>query len=213
MSCFFENNDVVLFQGDSVTDGNRDRSDPQSLGQAYPAAVKAVYNTLFPGNGVRFVNRGVIGDRLRDLLARYETDIYEIQPSFLSVLIGINDVWRAFSSNDPCPLERFRREYTELLHKVKADFPAIKIMILEPFLLPADAEERHWQDDLVPKQVFIREFAEQYADCYLPLQKIMDDAVSRKSFSCAELAEDGIHPSYTGHTIIAAEYLKTLDII
>ena len=122
MRQYFKHNAVVLFQGDSITDcGRTDRNNrPNAMGNGYPAKIQAIYQALFPAADVTFVNRAVSGNRVRDLLARYENDFLAVQPDYISILIGINDTWRGFDNGDPCPLARFRKEYTELLKKIKA---------------------------------------------------------------------------------------------
>lgn len=212
MNKFFNSSDIVLFQGDSVTDCNRDRNTPDSLGYGYPSLVSAVYNTLFPNSTTTFINRAVSGDRVRNLLARYREDIYNVQPTFISILIGINDVWRAFDQNDPCPPERFREEYAGLLTKIRADFPAVRIMLIDPFVLRSLPDRAGWHADLDPKQKIVKELAERCADYYLPLQAILN-AKTGADFTAEELTADGVHPSRAGHAVIAAEYLKKLEVL
>jgi len=200
MGKIFGNNDIVLFQGDSVTDCNRDRSDGGSLGYGYPAAVKEIYNTVFPSSITTFINKGVSGDRVRDLIARYEKDIFDVQPTFISIFIGINDVWRAFDSNDPCSLERFREEYTYLVKKIRAELPSAKLMLIEPFALHSLPDRKEWRTDLDPKRAFARQLAGEYANYFLPMQKIFDDKIKKGEFSPQELAGDGVHPSAAGQS-------------
>ncbi len=212
MGRFFNNNDIVLFQGDSITDCSRLRDDPKNLGNGYPAFVKAIYNTLFPSSTTTFVNKGCSGDRVRNLLEKYQSEIYDIQPTFISIMIGINDVWRRYDNNDPCSLERFSEEYTKLLEKLRDDFPLLKIMIIEPFLTPAMPERVIMHEDLDPKREFIKTAAKQYADFYLPLQSIFNKKMVA-DFTAAELAADCVHPTSAGHSVIAAEYLKVLEVL
>lgn len=209
---FFKKGQTVLFQGDSITDCGRDRNDISSLGCGYPDKVAKIYNALFADNGVKFVNKGVSGDRTKDVLARYKTDILDIKPDFISILIGINDVWRRYDdAKDPTPAEKFRENYETILKNIKRDLPATKIMIIEPFLL-YNAEKYSWHEDLDPKLLVVRELAAKYADYYISLNGIFA-GLEIITYKPEELSGDGVHPEDLGHRIIALEYLKTLGII
>lgn len=212
MGKFFYNNDVVLFQGDSITDSSRNKEDAESMGIGYPALVKAIYNSLYIRNCVNFVNKGVSGNRVRDLLERYDEDFLKIKPNFLSIMIGINDTWRAFSQSDPCPLPRFESEYVQLLEQIKRDMPKTKILLIEPFVLHSLPDRKDWHTDLDPKRSLVKKLSEEYADFFLPLHSILWKKAETE-FSQEELADDGVHPSPVGHAIIAAEYLKVLDVL
>lgn len=211
MEAFFKPGQTVLFQGDSVTDCGRDFSDPNSLAQGYAGKVAAIYRTLF-GNTVQFYNRGVSGNRSCDLLARYETDFKAIRPDFISILIGINDTWRRYDANDPTSPEQFEANYRQLLTQLRRDFPGLKIMMMEPFLLPSAPEKQCFREDLDPKIQVARSLAAQYADYYLPLDGILNAACVNR-YQPKMLSEDGVHPVELGHSLIAHAYLRALNII
>lgn len=215
MKRFFKDGDTVLFQGDSVTDCDRDRSSsavyPASFGCGYAKTFKDVYDTLFPDNKVDFVNRGVSGNRVRNLLERYDADFKAVNPDFISIMIGINDTWRGYDSEDVCSPERFEQEYDLLLSKVKSDFPNAKILIIEQFALTSHPE-RHWNEDLDPKRAVTKRMAEKYADYFIPMYDILNGAVGN-GFALEELSGDGVHPAPVGHSFIASEILKTLGIV
>jgi acyl-CoA thioesterase-1 len=212
MQPFFQKGQTVLFQGDSITDCGRIREQPGDLGPGYPAKIAAIYNTLFPENEVRFVNRGVSGDRAKDMLKRYEADVRDIRPDFLSILIGINDTWRRYDSNDPTTAETYENNYRMFLEKVKADFPETKIMMIEPYLLHTMPDKICWHEDLDPKIQVARKLAKEYADYYLPLDGIFS-SLCVSTYEPVDLSEDGVHPSDKGHSVIAYEYLKLLGIL
>ncbi|MDR1669216.1 MAG: SGNH/GDSL hydrolase family protein [Oscillospiraceae bacterium] len=198
---------TVLFQGDSITDCNRDRSNTDSLGDGYVKRIADVYHTLFPGSGTVFLNRGVSGDRARNLLERYETDLLALKPDVLSVLIGINDVWRRYDNGDPTSCEDFSRSYRLLLTQVKRDLPRTKIILLEPFVLYALPDRRAWREDLDPKIQAVRELANEFADVYIPLDGLLASDVA-KGVPTESLASDGVHPTDLGHAMLAGYWLK-----
>ena len=212
MKQYFKDSAVVLFQGDSITDCSRDKNDIPSLGNGYPKIIANIYHTMFPKREITFVNKGISGNRVRDLLSRYDQDFLAIKPDFISILIGINDVWRAFDRNDPCPLERFTEEYDLLLTKIRTDMPDTKIMIISPFVLHSLPDRETWHSDLDPKIEVCSKLAEKHSAIFLPMQTIFNKAVKRE-FTPAEIAADCVHPTHFGHAYIAAEYLKKLRIL
>lgn len=209
MKELFKKGQTILFQGDSITDCGRNKEDINSLSNGYPGVISNMYNLLFPGNEVTFINKGISGNRVVDLLGRYDRDIKEIKPDFISILIGINDTWRRYDNNDPTSTEQYELGYTELLEKIKSDFPECKIMIIEPFVLNSLPDRASWREDLDPKIQVARKLAKKYADFYLPLDGIFAKAEVER-YTCNQIAEDGVHPSAIGHAIIAEEYIKAI---
>ncbi len=199
----------ILFQGDSVTDCGRDRDCETSLGTGYASKVALVCDTLFPEKQLQFVNRGVSGDRVCNLLERYEEDFLKVQPDVVSILIGINNTWRRYDANDGTELEKFRAEYELLLSKIKKDMPNTKIIIIEPFLMNSVEERMLWREDLNPKIMAIRELARTYADAYIALDGILQQYVI-DGYSDGEIAEDAVHPSDLGHSFMARAYIQNL---
>lgn len=212
MKAFWKAGDVVLFQGDSVTDCGRDRENLHDLGQGYPKRIVDIYTTLFPNHQVQFINKGVSGNRTKDLLDRYEADFKNIQPNFISILIGVNDVWRKFDSNDPTPIEVFENNYRTLLTAIRRDNPSCSIMIIDSFVLESLADRASWYPTMDEVIRVIRTLAKEFADYYLPLDGILHSYLL-KGYSEGAIAEDGVHPSAEGHGIVAYEYLKCLGIL
>lgn len=215
MKKFFTDGMTVLFQGDSVTDCGRDRSlseGIESMGNGYPRIFNQVYDTLFPDNKVKFVNKGVSGDKTCNLLERYDEDFKAINPDFISIMIGINNTWRNFDSGENFTAEEFGKEYEELLAKIKADMPDAKILIIEQFAFTAHPERDTWQEDVDGKRNETRRLAEKYADWFIPMYDIMTEA-SETEFDMYALSADGVHPEALGHSLIATEIFKTLGII
>ena len=162
---------------------------------------------------MHFINKGVNGNRSKDLLDRYEADFKAIHPDFISILIGINDCWRRYnSSSDPTSCAQFESNYRTLLQKIKADMPHAKIMLIEPFVLPSLPDRNSWHEDLDPKINAVRSLAREYVDYLLPMNGIIN-AASVGKYTCEELSQDGVHPLPAGHAVIADAYLRTLGIL
>ncbi|MEG2088344.1 MAG: SGNH/GDSL hydrolase family protein [Angelakisella sp.] len=212
MNRFFSEGQTVLFQGDSVTDCSRSRTDLSDLSAGYPGKIATSYNTLFAENNIKFINRGVSGNRTIDLLTRYEEDFKAIRPDFVSILIGINDTWRRYDSNDETTAEQYEKNYEELLLRLKKDLPHTKIMMIEPFVMQVQPGQRAWREDLDPKIHAGRRLANRFADYYLPMDGIFA-GLQTKGFAPNLLAADGVHPTSMGHAVIANAYLKELGIL
>ena len=135
----FKHGDRILFQGDSVTDCGRDRDDPTALGYGYVMLTAAALQARAPELDLTILNRGIGGNRSRDLVARWSEDCVDLAPDWVSIMIGINDTWRRYDSNDPTTAEQFESAYRTLLQRVTAETSA-RIVLCEPFLLdyPAD---------------------------------------------------------------------------
>ena len=201
---------TVLFQGDSVTDAGRVRILPDDLGVGYPLLVGSWYSAAFPERGVRFLNRGVSGDRVVDLLERWERDCLALRPDVLSILIGVNETWRAFDAGDPTPAQVFERQYRELLERTQAALPATRIALMEPFVLPFPPDREAWRVDLDPKIQAVRRLARDFGCALVPLDGLFAEAAARRE--PAFWAPDGVHPTPAGHGLIARAWLRAFGV-
>ena len=211
MNPIFDDKAIILFQGDSITDCDRDYQRADSMGDGYPAKISAIYHALFDQN-VTFINKGVSGDRCRNLLERYEKDILAVKPDYLSILIGINDTWRRYDSNDPTSGEQFEKEYRELLTKVRKDLPQTKLILMEPFLLYTRPEEYGWREDLYEKADAVPRLAKEFGALYVPLQGMFDQLVCGGA-APVDLSEDGVHPTSLGHSHMAMAWLRAIGVL
>jgi acyl-CoA thioesterase I len=123
----------------------------------------------------------------------------------VSILIGINDCWCRFDSDDPTLAEQFRISYTHILDSLKRELNP-QIILGEPFVLPALEDRRDWREDLDPKIQVVRDLARQFHTLLLPLDGILNSAASFKSPGF--WTPDGVHPSSAGHALIAKEWLR-----
>ena len=200
----------ILFQGDSITDAGRDYSDYHELGQGYPKYAAELIRDRFddPKNGtIEFINLGISGHRTRDLRARWQKDCIDLQPDIVSIMIGINDTWRSFDSNDPTPVEEFEDNYRYLLSEIKAHTNA-KILLLEPYVLPDVPAKDAWRADLDPKIQAVRRLAREFADAYIPTDGLFAAACVQQEPS--HWSGDGVHPNENGSRFIAAYYAKAV---
>lgn len=196
----------ILFQGDSVTDAGRDRSQSSDMGFGYPKYASAMLEDAFPDVDFAFTNLGISGNRTEDLVARMQSDFIEIQPDIVSIMIGINDVWHhyafeyVYTSN-----EQFEQNYTTLLENIKQHTDA-KIMIIQPFLIDVP-DKQELYTELAEKQAIVARLAEKYADAYLPMHELFEADESKDK---TVYAADGVHPTEDGACLIAQKYLETV---
>jgi acyl-CoA thioesterase I len=203
-------NSVVLFQGDSVTDCGRIREIEGDLGQGYPMMIAAAFTALHPEKKVRFLNKGVSCDRVINLQERWQNDCIDLQPDVVSILIGINDTWRKFDSNDATAVEKFEKIYRDILTKVKVKLGA-KIILCEPFLLPVMQGQEQWREDLDPKLQVVRKLAREFNTFLVPLDGAFAQASTRAESTVWTV--DGVHPTQAGHALISKHWLETVGAI
>jgi len=199
-----EDETVVLFIGDSVTDCGRRDDDDRHLGNGYVRLIDEAFAA--GGTPVTIVNRGISGNRVRDLKARWQKDALDVAPVLVSVLIGVNDTWRRYSENDPTSVEDFEADYRAILSALPSR-DEVALVLIEPFLLPVTEAKKAWRVDLEPKIAVVHALADEFgavlvaADSYL---NALDD-------DPAEIAADGVHPTEYGHELIAKLWLDTIE--
>jgi lysophospholipase L1-like esterase len=194
----------ILFQGDSITDAGRNRSDIHNLGNGYPIYTAKVIKAAFPDIDFEFINLGISGNRAENLRDRWTADAIEIQPDVISILIGINDTWHRAANKDWMSNDYFDGCYRGILERLKKETKA-KIIILEQFLLPV-ADKEFFHVDLDPKIQITRKLAREYADVFVPLDGLF--AAASVGTAPTEFAADGVHPTAKGAQFIAGHYLE-----
>ncbi len=201
--------DIVLFQGDSITDAGRDRYDLKDLGKGYPLLTAGLVGMMYPELNITFLNRGISGDRVKDLQARWQEDCIDLKPTWVSVYIGINDCWRRYDAQDPTSVEDFKTGYRELLKQTKEKLDA-KLILMEPFVLPYPEDRKAWREDLDPKIMAVRELAAEFDALLVPLDGLFAAAAARRE--PAYWTPDGVHPTPAGHALIAQAWMETMGI-
>ncbi len=201
-----------LFQGDSITDAGRDdeNEDNFGLGCGYALLVASDFMKNSKEK-LRFINRGVSGDRITDVYARIKEDIINLKPDFMSILIGVNDVAHELTMKCGVDTDKFEKIYSMLIDEVKEALPHIKIIIIEPFVLNGTATAEMWEQfsyEVKDRAAASKRIAEKYKLEFVPLQNIFDEV-------CADgdtryWSVDGVHPTAAGHQIIKEELIKTI---
>ncbi len=183
---------TILFQGDSISDAGRERNNYEALGDGYVVMTAAWISAARPEIGVRFINRGISGNRIRDLRNRWKRDCLDLEPNIVSILIGINDALGKPFWREPTPLESFQSDYEYILEQTRRN-PEIQIVLLEPFLLPSNQNYEETMCNLTPKIEFVRELSKRFRTVLIPLNDIFAKAASAKNPCFWSL--DGVHPT------------------
>jgi alpha-L-fucosidase len=201
----FKENARILFQGDSITDGNRGRNeDPNHiLGHGYCFIIAAKFGAQYPERKLSFLNRGISGNKVTDLAARWQKDTLDLKPDVLSILIGIND-------SGHIPLEEYEEVYDKLLVDAKAANPSIHFILCEPFYLPKDGHKEgdEREQDVKKRQAVVAKLAEKHRAALVRFQQVFDDACKRAP--AQYWVWDSVHPTYSGHQLMADEWMRTV---
>lgn len=202
---------TILFHGDSITDWCRARDNDSILGSGYVTQVAGELGCKYP-NEYCFKNRAISGNRSVNLLASIRPDIIALKPDYMSILVGVNDVWHGVTNDNGITPERYERYYNMLIEEVRESLPDLKLMILEPFVLEGPATD-------VNPEMFLggvkriaekaRAVAEANDAVFVPLQEKFDEALKIAPYDYWTL--EGVHPTAMGHNIIKNAWLEAFE--
>ena len=208
-------NDIILFQGDSITDSGREKinelpNNPVSFGEGYPFLIASKLLYKNPKKNLQIYNRGISGNKVPDLDLRWEKDCISLNPSVLSIMIGINDFWHVKDlAYDGTP-EVFEDGYRDLLKKTKNSLPNTKIIICEPFILLGTSIKKGWPQQFKKYQNIVKNLSDEFQTAWVPFQEVFDQALEHAPASY--WAPDGVHPSIAGSQLMANAWLNEINI-
>ena len=207
-------NSKLLMTGDSITDAERKQPIGEGLwggvGKGYVSHIDALLGTAYHDYRIRIVNMGSGGDTARDLKNRWQTDTLDLEPDWVSVMIGINDVWRQFDSPLQPDLHVYPAEYAQTLNELVAQtLPTVKGMILmTPYYI-----EPNPQDAMRAKMdeygAIVRSVAEKHGTLFVDTQSAFNEVL--KTYYPAFLAWDRIHPNAVGQMVLARAFLNAIE--
>ena len=197
----------IVFQGDSITDGHRARSaEPgQDLGSGYAFIIAATFGAELAERGLVFVNRGIAGNEISDLLKRWQSDAIDLKPDVLSILIGVNGI------GDPEPDDAFEQAYDRLLADTVRALPGVRLILCEPFGLPAGPKKSEWPQyypQLLRRVAVVDRLADRHHATIVHLQRVFEGATSRAPPEY--WISDGIHPTAAGHQLMAMAWMRAV---
>lgn len=197
---------TLLFQGDSITDMNWGRNQKDRnhyLGHSYVFLIASRLHTDMPEAKLNFLNRGMSGHTVADLQKRWQTDAIDLKPDVLSILIGINDVGQSVRSNKDVDPVAYKAGYRDILIRSRAANPNLRIVLIEPFVLPVTRDWRNQTDRIRP---VVAKLANEFNAVLIPTQKIFDEASKRGG--PGHWIWDGVHPLAQGHELIARNWIE-----
>lgn len=208
---------VVLFQGDSITDAGRSREHDHNPGFGYPDMVAGKLGYQYPF-AYTFYNRGISGNRVVDLYARIKRDMILLKPDYMSILIGINDVWHELMDHNGVDAEKFEFVYGLLIEELLRELPGLKLMLMEPFVLSGSAtastEENpgrweYFREETDLRRAAVKRLAQKYNLAFVPLQ----DKFTAVNADAPEgyWLQDGVHPTPAGHGLITEAWIEAFE--
>ena len=197
----------IIFFGDSITDMGRNRDDDSSFGCGYPSYVVKKMGDLYPSKYL-LLNRGISGDRIVDLYARIKKDVWNLNPDYLFILIGVNDIWHEIDFHNGVDIERFEKVYRMVIEDTLNVLNHVRIILFEPFVLYGEATKEHYDKFLEVKDYakVVKKLAKEYNLSFIPLQDRLDEGVN--NLGIEKVARDGVHPDYEGANIIADAFME-----
>ena len=204
--------DVILFQGDSITDAGRRRNikkpnDSGALGRGYAAMIAGDLLADNPELGLQIYNRGISGNKIPDLAKRWKEDCIDLKPAVLSIMIGINDYWHtiAFGKKYKATVQDYETGFKKLIEDTVKELPNVKIVICEPF------ELRNWKV-FDPYRKAAKKIADDMKLTFVPFHTAFMKAVKSKGTDGKFWAWDGIHPSIAGHSLMRKTWLEAVGV-
>ena len=199
----------ILFQGDSITDAGRDKRNYHNMGWGYPKYASELIAAAHPELDIEFINFGISGNRTCQLFDRLYPDAIAFQPDVISILIGINDIWHRYGTDKIATTDaQLELNYRSILERIKKETNA-KIIILAPYLLDCDDKE-HMREDLKTVLPIVRKLADEYADAYVPLDELFEEALKTQP-EPRFYSGDAVHPNENGARFIAKHYAEAIE--
>lgn len=203
----------ILFQGDSITDAGRDRpraepNDAAAMGSGYAYLAMSRLLADRPDLELQVYNRGISGNRVPDLKARWASDCLDLKPDVLSILIGVNDQWHKLDGRYAGSVRDYEVGYRELLEATLSARPALVIVLCEPFVLRCGAVTERWFPEFTERRAAAQLLAREFALPMVPFQSVFERALStaRPEYWAA----DGVHPTAAGHQLMADAWLEVV---
>ncbi|TAL73295.1 MAG: lysophospholipase [Bacteroidetes bacterium] len=205
---------IILFQGDSITDAGRDKTDnsnnnPGALGSGYALLAGAKLLEKYASLNLKIYNKGISGNKVYQLNERWDKDCLEIKPDVLSILIGVNDIWHKLDGNYSGTVEIYKNDYIALIERTKKALPDVRLIICEPFAVRGvKAVDDKWFPEFYYYQKAARDIATHFNAIFVPYQKIYDEA--QKQAPGIYWTGDGVHPTLAGAQLMAKAWLKAI---
>ena len=208
----------LLFIGDSVTDMGRKRNDVEPseglfepLGTGYPHVVSGLLNAVYPEELIRITNVGISGNTVLSLKSRWQRDVLDLKPDWLSIMIGINDVWRQFDSPQMPEKHVLPDVYEKTLRElVETTLPTLSggLVLMTPYYIEPNKDNpmRKRMDEY---GAICRKIANDTGVIFVDLQAAFDRVLKYQDPNY--ITWDRVHPNIYGATVIARAFLDAVE--
>jgi lysophospholipase L1-like esterase len=209
-----ESDNVILFQGDSITDARREKkmelpNNASSFGNGYAYIAASQLLRKYPEKNLSLFNRGISGNKVYQLAERWDRDCLDLNPDVLSILIGVNDYWHMRNGRYDGTPETYENDYRQLLERTRGRLPEIKLAICQPFILKnTEAVDESWIEPFKAYQDIARKLSGEFDASWIPFQEVFDEAVKYAPENY--WLPDGVHPSMAGAQLMAEAWLKSI---
>lgn len=208
--------DVILFQGDSITDAHRDKkangaNDFNALGRGYANMIAAALLGAHASLRLQCYNRGISGHKVPDLQARWHKDTIDLNPAVLSILIGVNDIWHKLGGRYDGTVQDYEEGFDKLLNDTREALPDVRLVICEPFVLRCGAVNDDWFPEFDQRREAAKRVSDAAGATWVPFQAMFDNAVNETT-PPQYWAADGVHPTTAGHALMAKTWLDTTGL-
>lgn len=209
-----QKDDIILFQGDSITDAGRkrDTNTPNTspmMGSGY--VIQAAGELLFKyaEKNLIIYNKGISGNKVYQLAERWQADCIDLKPTVLSILIGVNDFWHTKTGKYTGTVKTYEDDYRALLQRTKTALPGVKLIIGEPFAVKGiKAVDDSWYPDFDQYREAAKKLANEFDAVFIPYQKVFDEA--QKRAPGVYWTHDGVHASLAGAQLMAHAWLQAV---
>lgn len=202
----------LVMIGDSVTDCGRAYPLGEgngAMGNGYPQYVQSLLDMNYPERHIRVINMGISGNTSADLRQRWQKDVLDLKPDWVSIMIGINDVWRQFdrclNTEEHVHIDAYEENLEWMLQQT---MPVVKGICLMP---PCYMEQNHADEMRAMSDAYgnvVRKLAEKYGLVFADAQKAMDAYF--RHYPAIYMSWDRVHPNSTGHMIIAKSFVDAM---
>lgn len=178
------------------------------MGNGYASMAASALLTSQPDLHLSIYNRGISGNKVHQLDARWQSDCLDHQPDILSILIGVNDIWHGLQGRYQATVQTYEDDFMALLERTRKALPKVQLVICEPFVLKCGAVNQKWFPEFDHYRASARKVANKYSANFVPFQEMFDQAVTYAPPQ--HWAADGVHPSPHGAALMADFWLQAV---
>ena len=231
-------NDVIVFSGDSITDGGRSRNMDLNhhFGHGYHYILASKIGLDNISKRPKFINKGYSGGGINRIYENWQADIIAHKPNIISILIGINDLFKSNFKTAEIFREKYEKIYRMLIEETKKCLPDSLIVLVEPFYVPNYNADRFVEfsphisceapftalnvNETDEEKIFryneakvygkiVKSLANEFNAVFVPVQERMEEVL--QEIDTEYIIWDGVHPTLVGHGVIAEQWYKTVE--